>query len=260
MDPVTTRRLLALWIAGAAASVPAANIDVVILTGANNHAWQETTPVLKRLLEEGGPFRVQVVTEPETLTRERLARCDVLLSNWNAFGKEKPPPWSDALTQAYTGFVRDGGGHVVVHAGSASFYDWDEYHAICCATWKGKTGHREIHEFTVRMSDVPHPVTRGLQSSQTTDELWYHPSVHPDATVLAEAYSRTTGKWEPSALVGHFGKGRCFTLLLGHDAQCMQSEVFADLLLRGTAWAGAEARPDDIRRKEPAGPVPPTRR
>lgn len=223
----------------AATCIFAHKAKVVILTGANNHDWSSTTSVLRNILEASEEFDVDVVTEPEELTKDRLSSYDVLLSNWNAFGKEKPAPWSKSLQDAYVEFVRNGGGHVVVHAGSSSFYDWDDYHTISNATWKGGTGHKEIHEFEVRMTDHEHPITQGLDTFKTTDELWFRPFVQPDAEVLAESFSKTTGDWEPTALASEFGEGRCFTLLLGHDAKSMQSEVFKTLLIRGAEWAAA---------------------
>ena len=210
---------------------------VLILTGANNHNWQATTPVLERILEDSGKFEVDVVTDPEKLTSAFLAGYDVLLSNWNGFGKNKPAPWSDELKKAYVGFVRNGGGHVVVHAGSSSFYGWDDYHAICLATWKGGTGHKTPHEFDVRISKPGHPAVQGLDKLGLSDELWFKPLVHPDATVVAEAFSRHTGNWEPTALAGQFGKGRCYCLLLGHSAGFMEQPAFKALLVPGVEWA-----------------------
>ena len=46
-----------------------------------------------------------------------------------------------------------------------------------------------------------------------------------------------TGKAEPIAFATDFGKGRGFTLLLGHDVRAMASDGFKALLLRGTEWA-----------------------
>lgn len=229
-----------------AASTFAGKANVVILTGANNHNWQATTPVLKQILEDSGRFTVEVVTDPEQLTEERLRELDVLLSNWNAFGKNKPAPWSEKLKKAYLDFVRNGGGHVAVHAGSSSFYDWDEYHRICLATWKDGTGHVKPHEFEVRISNPDHPISRGLENFSTTDELWYKPFVQPDAEIMAESYSKTTGNWEPTALTGRYGAGHCFTLLLGHTTENMQSDGFKDLLVNGTAWT--------VRRQCPSQP------
>ncbi|VGO11484.1 hypothetical protein PDESU_00028 [Pontiella desulfatans] len=215
--------------------------NVVILTGANNHDWQATTPALKAILEESGNFNVDVVTHPEQLSPEVLAGYDVLLSNWNAFGKNQPAPWSGELKKAYVDFVRKGGGHVAVHAGSSSFYDWDDYHAICLATWKGGTGHRKPHGFDVRFLESGHPVSLGLENFETSDELWFKPFVHPDATVIAESFSQHTGNWEPTALTGQFGEGRCFTLLLGHSAAAMENRGFRKLLVAGVRWAADDA-------------------
>ncbi len=210
---------------------------VIILTGSNNHGWQKTTPVIEQMLEESGKFKVDVVTDPEQLTLEFLSGYDVLLSNWNAFGKNKPAPWSDDLKKAYVDFVRNGGGHVVVHAGSSSFYDWDDYHAICLATWKGETGHVAAHEFEVRISKPGHPIVSGVKNFKTSDELWFKPFVHSNATVIAESFSKTTGHWKPTAFTGQFGKGHCFTLLLGHDDWFMKQGQFKTLLINGTEWA-----------------------
>jgi type 1 glutamine amidotransferase len=213
---------------------------VAILSGANNHNWKKTTPVLEAILEESGKFDVDVVEDPEKLSRNFLSGYDVLLSNWNAFGKNKPAPWSEELKKTYVDFVRNGGGHVVVHAGSSSFYGWDDYHSICLATWKLKeTGHKKPHTFEVRISNPSHPIVQGMENFQTTDELWFRPFVHPDAEIIAESFSITTGNWEPTALVGQFKKGRCFTLLLGHNVEYMRSEVFQRLLIDGTSWAVA---------------------
>ncbi|MEM6884321.1 MAG: DUF6807 family protein [Verrucomicrobiota bacterium] len=221
-----------------------ARAKVLIVTGANNHNWKATTPEKRALLEAVG-FEVDVEVQPETLTAEKLAEYDVLLSNWNAFGKNKPAPWPEEVKRAYVEFVRKGGGHIVVHAGSSSYYDWDEYHQICLATWgkgvDGYTGHKEHHEFPVRMTAPGHPVVRGIQEFKTFDELWFRPQVHPDAEVLAEAYSKTMKRWEPVAFAGNFGKGRCFTIMLGHDVPKMRNEGFQQLFRQGAEWvAGIE--------------------
>jgi type 1 glutamine amidotransferase len=34
-----------------------------------------------------------------------------------------------------------------------------------------------------------------------------------------------------------FGKGRCFHLILGHDARTIQNAGWQALMLRGTEWA-----------------------
>jgi len=235
----------------AVAEDAAEKINVVILTGSNNHNWKATTPVLKSILDKSGKFTVEVVTEPEQLTAQKLAKVDVLLSNWNTYGgksKKALLPWSKTLKKAYVDFVKNGGGHVIVHAGSCSFYDWDDYQDICCATWKkGQTGHDSSHMFDVRISSAKHPITQGMENFRTKDELWYKVAVRPGVKVITEAYSKGARKWEPSAMVNQFGKGRCFALMLGHAPDRMKYAGFQTLLVRGTEWAGGKGLSDGSR-------------
>jgi uncharacterized protein len=229
-------------------------LRVLILSGQNNHQWQTTTPVLKEALESTGRFQVTVTEKPETLTAADLAGVAVIVSNWNTYGKPKeggPPKvteWPEALRTAYVDFVRKGGGHVAVHAGSSSFPEWTDYQAICLATWKaGQTGHGPKHEFEVRIDEPAHPVMAGMKGFRIFDELWHRAVVHPGTNVLASSFSsnetKGTGAWEPCVLAGKFGEGRCFTILLGHgagtDGQHMASPHFRALFARGTEWAAS---------------------
>jgi type 1 glutamine amidotransferase len=139
-------------------------------------------------------------------------------------------------------FIRDGHGFVAVHAGSSVFYDWPEFQQIGGGSWKpGQTGHGHIHQFAVKPLNEDHPVTRGLTNFLTTDELWHRTALQTNIQVLATAYSAPdkggTGRDEPVVFITHFGQGRSFTLLLGHDVRAMESDGFKTLLRRGTEWA-----------------------
>ena len=223
-------------------------LKVLILTGSNNHDWQATTEALQRMFASRQDFAVDVELNPERLTADILAEYDVLLSNWNAFGrKNQAAPWPQSFKDAYADFVRQGGGHVAVHAGSSAHYDWPDYQAIGLANWSivnPKTWHGPVHAFETRIVDTEHVVVAGMSGFQTHDELWQRPYVHPDAHVLVEAYSKKTDSWVPSVFTGQFGEGRCFTILLGHSAATMQKGSFEQILLRGTAWAGHHSLQD----------------
>jgi type 1 glutamine amidotransferase len=218
-------------------------VRVLLLSGQNNHDWKSTTPKLVEILKESGKFAVRVANDPGALTPDDLASCDVLLSNWNAFGLDpKASAWPKPARKAYLDFVKKGKGHVVVHAGSASFPDWNDYLRLTLATWKnGQTSHGPIHEFPVRMEKIRHPVTDGLEPFTTMDELWNAPGLAGNAAVLASSFSGTgqggTGRWEPSVLAGSFGQGRTITILLGHDAAAMDNLGFKKLLARAVEWA-----------------------
>mgnify|MGYP006279959745 FL=1 len=168
------------------------------------------------------------------------------MSNWNAYPSRRRAPtvtdWPDELKRAFEAYMRDGGGFVVVHAGGSSLYDWEAFHKIVGATWEnGKTGHGPHHAFEVRITDNDHPITQGLEPFRTFDELWHDMGVNGEIHVLAEAYSspdqKGTGEYEPVAFVTRYGDGRCFNLVLGHNAKTMRNEGFKTLFQRGSLWA-----------------------
>jgi type 1 glutamine amidotransferase len=219
-------------------------LRVMLLSGKNNHNWKETTPKIKSILEDSGRFLVDVMEHPEQLTPEMLRRYQVVLSNWNAFNSRSDgnSSWPQLVKESYIQFVRQGGGHVVVHAGSASFPDWRDYQRLTLATWKiDQTTHGRPSAFTVQIGAADHPVTRGLQDFDYFGELWQSPGLQDGATVLASvrSSSNTGVSDEPVAVAGTFGEGRSFTLLLGHDVTEMGNPGFADLLVRGTFWAAS---------------------
>ncbi len=213
--------------------MPAAEppVRVLILSGQCNHDWRRTTPKLQAILESGGRFAVEVTDHPEQCDAATFAGYDVLLSNWNTWDKPAVTNWPATTRQAFLDFVRAGKGLVVVHAGGSSFYDWPEYQQVVAAFWDlAKTSHGAPHEFTVKL-DKDHPVTRGLEPFRTKDELWLKPGMHPAAKVIA------TGDDQPLVMTTEFGKGRGFTMLLGHASEFMDTPGFQTLLLRGTEWA-----------------------
>ncbi|QDU56665.1 ThuA domain-containing protein [Aeoliella mucimassa] len=224
-------------------------VRVLLLSGQNNHNWQMTTPKLKAILEDTKRFSVEVTEHPEQLTSESLNKFQAIVSNWNAHSTHSTGEsnWPPIAKEAYMEFVRRGGGHVVVHAGSASFPQWEEYHEMTLATWKvGQTRHDKQHTFTVDFADDTHLITQGLQSFEYYGELWLQPSIQEGTTVLATASSPLTpgGHNAPVAFASNFGKGRSFTLLLGHDANEMDNQGFQSLLTRGVYWAAiGEAMP-----------------
>jgi len=236
--------LLTMLVMMAIGRLPAAEpvLRVLIFSGQNNHNWRATTPKLKFILENSGRFTVDVTEHPEECATTTLQKYDVLLSNWNTFGKPTVTNWPPAMRAAFLDFVRSGKGFVSVHAGSSSFYDWPEYLQLAGGAWKiGQTGHGSPHQFTVKIINVNHPITSGLTNFVTTDELWHRTALQTNIEILATAYSASewqgTGKDEPVAFTTKFGEGRGFNLLLGHDTKGMDSAGFQQLLCRGVEWA-----------------------
>lgn len=226
----------------AAHSGSAAPLRILMLSGANNHDWRATTPVLKAILEENGLGAVTVETNVPAMRPESFSQYDAVLSNFNTFGQKNPGAvWDAAMRAAFVEFIRSGHGLVVVHAGSSVFYDWPEFQQIAGVTWGKGTGHGQMHTNEIQIVSTGHPVTAGLKNFETFDEFWQHAQVASGALALATVMPKKefggTGQPEPIAFATEFGHGRGFTLLLGHNVKAMESDGFKALLRRGTEWA-----------------------
>jgi len=217
-------------------------LRILMLSGANNHDWRATTPVLKNILEIGGGFVVDVETNVAEMKPEVFKNYAAVLSNFNTFGRKDPGEvWNAATRAAFVDFIRSGHGLVVVHAGSAVFYDWPEFQQIAGATWGKGTSHGKLHTNEIHVVAANHPVTAGLKDFETLDEFWQNAQVAPGALTLATVAPKTefggTGRPEPVAFATEFGSGRGFTLLLGHNAMALGADGFKTLLRHGTEWA-----------------------
>ena len=132
-------------------------IKVLIVDGQNNHNWQQTTPLLREMLEKSGRFTVDVATTPPARPRGRgrgigggenaagaavadmstfhpkFSDYQVVVSNYNG------ERWPSDTEKAFEEFVAGGGGFVTYHAADNSFPDWPAYNEMCgLGGWGGR--------------------------------------------------------------------------------------------------------------------------
>jgi hypothetical protein len=252
---------------------PAADpIRVMILDGESAgayHAWQQVTPVLKRMLDETGLFQVDVVTAPSSRSgelaafRPDFAKYRVIVFNYDA------PDWPAELRASFERYMAGGGGFVVVHAADNAFPGWPAYNEmIGMGGWRGRRetagplwyykdgalvsdttpgnagSHGQRLPFQLQVRDAGHPIMRGLPRvwMHAGDEL-YDRMRGPgkDMTVLATAFAdpanNGTGRDEPLLMALSYGKGRIFHTMLGHDIPALTCVGFIVTFQRGTEWA-----------------------
>jgi type 1 glutamine amidotransferase len=144
-------------------------IRVLVIDGQNNHNWQQTTPVLKKLFAATDRFAVDVATSPPPLRlpalpkdatpeqkAEHAAKVDqarkdhqvalekfhpdltkyqVVVSNYNG------EPWAKPLNDDFEALLKEGKiGFVVVHAANNAFGGWKEYNRMIGMGWRGNSG------------------------------------------------------------------------------------------------------------------------
>ena len=150
------------------------------------------------------------------------------------------PGLSDAAKANFVKFLEEGGGLVLIHFANGAFHsslpetppsDWPEYRNICRRIWDhapGKSSHDAYGRFTVNVVK-DHPITAGLNSFETIDELYCNQQGDAPIEVLATGRSTVTGRDEPLAFVYDYGQGRVFQTVLGHAAESIRTPGTAAL-------------------------------
>ena len=277
--------LTVLWLLTCVCVAQAAPaIRAMILDGESGgpyHAWRETTPYLKKMLEETGLFQVDVVSAPPaggdfSNFKPDWEKYQVVVFNYDAPDER----WPDELKASFERYVRNGGGLVVVHAADNAFSKWTAYNLmIGVGGWRGRDeksgpfwyfkddrlvsdpspgpagshGARLPYKTENRVTD--HPITKGLPRvwMQVGDELYARlRGPGTNMTILSTAYSdpanHGTGRDEPILMVISYGKGRVFHTTMGHDLAALNSVGFITTYQRGAEWAAR----GKVRQKVPA--------
>ena len=213
-------------------------LNMLILTGRNNHDWEQTTAVLDSTFSEIGLFSVDVTTSPDTLKYEDLKKYDVLLNNWNSW-PENNLRWPTVVEQGLLRFVEEGGGLVFFHSSTSALYRWTEFKQISTAAWiLDSTWHGPPSQVKVSIQNKEHPITTGLTDFYIRDELWINAERNESFKVLGSAVNTDEESGEQAAIfVGSYGKGRIFHTILGHDATALRNPGFQTLILRAAEWA-----------------------
>jgi type 1 glutamine amidotransferase len=214
-------------------------INILILSGRNNHEWQKTTPLLSRIYTESHLFSVTITELPDTLTYREFKKYDVLVSNWNTW-PDNNLRLSQKWENDFLRYVKEGGGAVFIHAGASSFYGWNEYHQIGIGRWGKETKHGAQTKGKISGFDNNQPITKGFGDFYITDEIWEKTDIYPGAKAIANVTATDEKDShqinENAVFVSQTGKGRSFYTTLGHNERALLNSGLQTLLLRATQW------------------------
>ena len=250
----------------------AQNIKVLILDGVSTHNWRATTKDTKDTLLKTGKFVVDVNTSPSRkASKEEWAKWlpnfsnyAVVVSHINDRGKTL---WHEKTRNAFSEYVKNGGGLVIVHSANNSSNDWPAYNKmIAVGGWGGRKagtsgyllrkyqgewskgspdsglsgGHGPQREFLITIDKPEHPIVKGLPTKwmHSKDEL-YHSLRGPaeNVEVIGSSYAIETKQSEPMMMVVKYGKGIVFHTPMGHynefSTKCLG---FQTIFARGTEF------------------------
>lgn len=212
-------------------------VKVLIVTGfdVKAHKWEESAKLNQAILQKSDRFNVTVSADKEIFSSPKLGDYDVLVLN---FGFWNEPDPSEASKAGLLNYVKNGGSVVALHFACSAFQNWKEYGDMLGRVWvKGVAGHGPYGEFTVKVKEPDHPVTKDLKDFKIEDELYAKLSGDAEIQVLATADSEWSGKTEPIVFAKPYGKGRVLQNVLGHSADSKQNPTYQQLLRRSVEWA-----------------------
>lgn len=250
-------------------------LNLLIVSGQNNHNWPVSHQALQLIYNNTGMFRADVALTPEeggdmSLFKPDFSAYDVVVLDYNG------DDWCEETREAFLDYVKGGGGVVVYHAADNAFPDWEEYNSIIAlGGWCGrdeKSGpycyldedgclvqdsetpgpggnHGRQREYQMHCRDNSHPITKGLPDNwlHARDEMYDCMRGPGNIDCLlysgkSDASTGGSGREEPLVFTVRYGDARILHVMLGHggpsleDNPAMQCSGFQTLMLRGAEW------------------------
>ena len=249
-------------------------IHVLIISGQNSyeHDWTGVDNMLRTMMQDTGRFDVRVTEDFDHGSLAELKAYDVVLLNYSSRWVYNDPTehrWSPEAEKALFDYVREGGGLVAYHSSFTFGYNWPEYRRLVGAVMQPGTSRRSPPgAFPVHIVDRTHPITQGMREFIWTynDDMYTNMAVDPEAHIHVLATARdasasydpklTGPKYpvaaytpaklarmkgmdadHPQVWTADYGKGRVFSVTLGHDEVSLHFGGLQALILRGTEWA-----------------------
>lgn len=192
----------------------------------------------KRMLDQTEAFDVLAVCDNPSVgdigfesyfAGDYMEHCEVFVFNCGNYRfniKAEQKRLEDAVA-AGAGFVFLHGDHPCYWK-EAGFAPWSEVEKMAGLMWRECTVHGDYADAHIKIRNREHPVMQGMEDFDTRDEIFCRCEnvFGVPLDVLATAYSdpevvsrhglHGTGRDEPVAVAGTYGKGRTFNYLLGH--------------------------------------------
>lgn len=249
-------------------------IEVLIVDGFSNHNWQQTTRVVKAILEQTNLFRVSVSTTPSAPKDKqwshwtpKFENYDVVIQNTNNI-HNKAIRWPQRIERKLEQYMRSGGGLYILHSANNAFAHWQEYNLMIGLGWRtpqqgialqikennaivkipigeGKSTYHGPRNDEIIHIITNHPINQKFPRKWKTPDMELYKYARGPAknlTVLSYATDKKTNLNWPVEWTVKYGKGRVYNSSMGHlwrndiYPQSYQCVGFQTTLIRATQW------------------------
>ena len=119
-----------------------------------------------------------------------------------------------------------------------SFHDWPGFADLLGRVWREGVSKEEHGQFHVHIVNSDHPITRGLQDFDTSEEEAVHYKLEGTANIQVLATAKTaSGADAPVMFTRAFGKGRVFFSPFGHSVMGRKNPGVQAMIIRAAEWA-----------------------
>jgi len=204
-------------------------------TGGFRHSAIEIGIKAIRKLGEENKFRVDATEDASTFNVKNLKKYDAVV-----FLNTTQDVLNEHQQDAFTGYIRSGGGFVGIHAASDTEYDWPWYGKLVGAYFNG---HPQIQQANIILKDKSHISSQHLPNTWTRTDEWYNfkdlnPSINVLLTIDEESYEGgTNGDYHPISWYHAYDGGRAFYTAMGHTGASYEEEDFLQHILGGINYA-----------------------
>lgn len=157
---------------------------------------------------------------------------------------DMPKSISEAEKESYYKLLKFGKGLVFLHHSLCSYQQWDEYKTIvggkCHEEKNSPASSTYQHDvnFTVKISDPKHPVTKGISDFEVLDEVYGNTEVLPEVTPLL-----TTDHPQSSKIIGWTHKkenSRIVYIQPGHDKNAYLNPSYKKLVVQAIRYVAGK--------------------
>lgn len=235
------KRLIAiglLLISLAIASFGAEKTRVLLIVG--GHSFE--TNQFYKIFSDNSQIEFQVAEHPKALQLlkpESASKFDaiVLYDMWQNI--------TDDDKTNFVKFLESGKGLLVLHHAIANYQNWKEYEKIIGGRYylnktmvdgveKPRSIYKHGVKFKVNVADPNHPITRGINDFEITDETYNLYDVSPESHILLTTDEPTSAK--KIGWTNNYKNARVVYIQLGHDHFAYQNPNYRELIARSIQW------------------------